>query len=69
MRWAVFTLTCLTGLFALYATAYWTWVCATPLTADQMGRARYNANCWLGITGMSLVCTVGSLSFALRKMR
>ena len=34
------------GLFALYCAVYWGWVTATPLTPDQLDRARYNAFAW-----------------------
>jgi hypothetical protein len=37
------------GLFALYATLYWGWLTATPLTEAQLSRARYNAYVWLSM--------------------
>lgn len=69
MRWVVFILSCLAGLFAFYSAAFWLWVSATPLTPPERDRVEYNYYFWLGIACASLASAIASLSVALRKRR
>ena len=67
---AVFTISAIFGaclaLIALYATVYFGWLTATPLSGPELNRAQYDCYAWFIIFVAS---SVGSVALVVFRMR
>ena len=64
---AVAVLGTLSALFSCYSVLFWGWVAATPLTAEQLNRVRYNHNFWLAIGVASAAVVIASVVALVRR--
>ena len=70
---AAFTVSAIFGaclaLFALYETAYFGWLTATPLTEAQLKHAQYDCHAWFFIFLATFIGTVAMIVFRIRYRR
>ena len=65
----VLSLACCGVLFCLYATLYFAWLTATPLTGAQLHRAQYDCYIWFAalVAFLLLAALAGARLFWLRR--